>query len=123
MKIQPYELEKTTVWQRIFLQSKVNGAPYKEQQLSFKWRWPEDTYLQRRLQYLRTYRSPKELWETGQVSQKHIDADIGGWSFVSGNDASLGNDEIPENPTHIDMASDDWTWCASPAATQRDCHV
>lgn len=61
MKTQAYELEKTTAWQRIFLQSKVNGAPYKEQQFGLKWCWPKNTYLQRRLQYLRTYRSPDEV--------------------------------------------------------------
>jgi hypothetical protein len=62
MKTQAYKLETPTTWQRIFLQSRVNGAPYDEEQhLSFKWRWPENTYLQRRLQYLRTFQLPDRL--------------------------------------------------------------
>ena len=43
-----------TEWQRIFLQSKVNGAPYEEQECYVKWPWPEDTFLKRRLNYLRS---------------------------------------------------------------------
>ena len=43
-----------TEWQRIFLQSKVNGAPYEEQEWHVRWPWPEDTYLKRRLNYLRS---------------------------------------------------------------------
>jgi len=59
MRKQAYDLKRPTTWQRIFLQSKVNGAPYREeQQNDFKWRWPEDTYLKRRLQYLRSFQSP-----------------------------------------------------------------
>lgn len=58
MKTQAYKLEKTTTWQRIFLQSKVNGAPYHEE-MGFKWHWPKNTYLQRRLEYLRTSRTPE----------------------------------------------------------------
>ena len=62
MTTQEYKLEKITPWQRIFLQSKVNGALYREeQQLGFKWQWPKDTYLQRRLEYLRTFRSPDDF--------------------------------------------------------------
>jgi hypothetical protein len=55
MKTQAHKLENTTTWQRIFLQSKVNGAPYQEEEQGFKWLWPKNTYLQRRLQYLRSY--------------------------------------------------------------------
>jgi hypothetical protein len=62
MKTQTYKLENPTTWQRIFLQSRVNGAPYGEdQQLNFKWRWPEDTYLQRRLRQLQRSRVPDKL--------------------------------------------------------------
>ena len=36
-------------WQLIFSQSKVNGAPYHDDELPiYKWNWPRDTYLQRR---------------------------------------------------------------------------
>jgi|SRR5215470_10051224 len=62
MKGQVYSLEKSTSWQRIFMQSKVNGAAYQGEQLSgFNWNWPKNTYLQRRLEYLRKYRSSDEL--------------------------------------------------------------
>jgi hypothetical protein len=77
-----YELETPTVWQRIFLKSKVNGAPYEEPQVDSRWSWPENTYLQRRLEYLRTYRSADgtlislfrtEPWEPGKASDKDIE--------------------------------------------------
>jgi hypothetical protein len=43
--------EKPSFWQLIFLQSKVNGAPYSGDELPGRsWDWPKDTYLQRRLQ-------------------------------------------------------------------------
>jgi hypothetical protein len=62
MKTKTYSLEKTSPWQRIFLQSKVNGASYSEEQLlPFNWSWPKNTYLQHRLQYLRGYRSSDNL--------------------------------------------------------------
>jgi hypothetical protein len=66
MKTKSYELRTFTAWQRIFLQSIVNGAPYEEQQFETKWPWPENTYLQRRLQYVRLYQSAEELWQAGQ---------------------------------------------------------
>lgn len=38
-----------STWQLIFSQSKVNGAPYDEEQMPVrKWHWPTGTYLQRR---------------------------------------------------------------------------
>jgi hypothetical protein len=41
---------KRSFWQRVFLQSKVNGAFYYGEQLpGLRWEWPKDTYLQRRL--------------------------------------------------------------------------
>jgi hypothetical protein len=44
------QLKKPSYWQLIFLQSKVNGAPYKGDALSGQsWDWPKDTYFQRRL--------------------------------------------------------------------------
>jgi len=52
------EIEKLSFWQLIFLQSKVNGASYcGEQLVGQKWDWPENTYLQGRLQHLRWSRS------------------------------------------------------------------
>jgi len=57
MKARDYRLEKASSWQSIFLQSKVNGAAYNGEQLAgFNWDWPKDTFLQRRLEYLRRYR-------------------------------------------------------------------
>src|SRR5437762_6179904 len=42
----------------VFLQSKVNGTLCAEEWLSSRsWKWPENTYLQRRLNHLRRYRS------------------------------------------------------------------
>ena len=39
-----------TYWQFVFLQSKVNGAPYNGEALArHNWDWPKGTYLQRRL--------------------------------------------------------------------------
>jgi len=48
------DAESLSFWQLIFLQSKVNGAPYQGEQLRlYSWEWPKDTYLQRRLRYIR----------------------------------------------------------------------
>ena len=69
MKAQDYSLAKTTSWQRIFLQSKANGAAYNGEQLvGFNWDWPKNTFLQRRLEYLRKYRSSDELAYLDQSS-------------------------------------------------------
>jgi len=59
MKAQTIDLGKPSFWQLVFLRSKVNGASYTGEWLSGRnWKWPENTYLQRRLQHLRKYRSP-----------------------------------------------------------------
>ena len=58
MKAQTIDLGKSSFWQLVFSQSKVNGAPYTEEWLSLgSWKWPENTYLQRRLKALRQYQS------------------------------------------------------------------
>ena len=45
-----FDTQKRSFWQRVFLQSKVNGALYWGEQLrGMRWEWPKDTYLQRRL--------------------------------------------------------------------------
>jgi hypothetical protein len=111
---QAYQLETTSVWQRIFLQSKVNGALYEEQQMDFKWPWPEYTYLQRRLEYLRTDRT-QGLWEPGQAAPKSMpDADVVEWGSGWGSDATLGTGGNAENPIYVDMPLDVWYWCADP---------
>ena len=64
MKVRQYNLEKVTSWQQIFLQSKVNGGTYYGEQLfGLKWNWPINTYLQRRLDYLRTNRFSSKIAE------------------------------------------------------------
>ncbi|MGH7844041.1 MAG: hypothetical protein ACREQW_02555 [Candidatus Binatia bacterium] len=41
-------------WQRIFLQSKINGATYRGDKLpQYKWVWPKGTWLQNRLGQVR----------------------------------------------------------------------
>jgi hypothetical protein len=49
--MKPIEVQhKLTYWQRVFLQSKVNGASYDGESLTGQvWCWPKNTYLQRRL--------------------------------------------------------------------------
>ena len=48
------ESRDLSLWQLIFLQSKVNGAQYQgEEFFPRKWDWPSDTYLQRGLRRLR----------------------------------------------------------------------
>lgn len=50
MKPTYIEIEKPTYWQLIFLRSKVNGAKYNGEELPGRnWKWPKNTYLQRRL--------------------------------------------------------------------------
>jgi hypothetical protein len=56
MKLVEADLEKPSFWQLVFSQSKVNGAPYNDEELSGQnWNWPKDTYLQRRLRQTRWY--------------------------------------------------------------------
>ena len=51
MKAMYTAVDKPSYWQRVFLQSKVNGAAYTGEELPGRnWNWPKDTYLQRRLQ-------------------------------------------------------------------------
>jgi len=51
-----FDTAKRSFWQRVFLQSKVNGALYRGEQLpGMRWEWPKNTYLQRRLRYSRPF--------------------------------------------------------------------
>lgn len=53
-----FDTQKRSFWQRVFLQSKVNGALYWGEQLpGVRWEWPKNTYLQRRLRYVRPFTS------------------------------------------------------------------
>jgi hypothetical protein len=59
MKQTDSESEKPSYWQRIFLQSKVNGAPYNGETLPGRnWDWPKDTYFQRRLHRIKVSTGP-----------------------------------------------------------------
>jgi hypothetical protein len=56
------ESDKPSFWQLIFLQSKVNGAPYNGEALPGRnWDWPKDTYLQKRLQQSRWFLSNENM--------------------------------------------------------------
>ena len=49
MKLKQNYHDRMSHWQLIFSQSKVNGAPYNDDELPFlKWNWPRNTFLQRR---------------------------------------------------------------------------
>jgi hypothetical protein len=110
-----------TVWQRIFQKSKVNGAPYEEQQVDSNWQWPEKTYLQRRLEFLRTNRSSDESCESEYESQAEMtDTDPVGSASVSGTDLGFETDDSSENPIFIDIPSDDWIWCSNPMSDGGD---
>lgn len=55
MRLVKPEIARHSFWQRVFLQSKVNGALYFGEQLpGVRWEWPKDTFLQRRLQQARS---------------------------------------------------------------------
>jgi hypothetical protein len=61
MKTAKLDLVKCSFWQRVFLQSKVNGARYSGEELpGLTWNWPKDTYLQRRLRGGQIYREEKK---------------------------------------------------------------
>jgi hypothetical protein len=50
------------IWRRIFLRSTVTGAAHVGDQVPSRyWRWPKDTYLQRRLEYLKRRLYPKSV--------------------------------------------------------------
>ena len=62
MKAAETELDKPSYWQLIFIQSKVNGAPYNGDALPGRhWDWPKETYLQRRLQKHRLFQPTQEF--------------------------------------------------------------
>ncbi len=49
MKSKQSSRNQMSYWQLIFSQSKVNGAPYSDDELPVcNWSWPTGTYLQRR---------------------------------------------------------------------------
>jgi hypothetical protein len=59
-------------WQTIFQQSKVNGAPYLGDALPHQnWKWPKNTWLQRRLRDLRVGERSLEKDENGMAYQRN----------------------------------------------------
>ena len=49
MKSKQNSRNQMSYWQRIFSQSKANGASYNDKDLPvYNWDWPTDTYLRRR---------------------------------------------------------------------------
>lgn len=49
-----YDEKLPSLWLNVFHNSKVNGAEHREDRLpSYRWSWPTDTYLQRRLRAVR----------------------------------------------------------------------
>ena len=62
MKTPERDLEKPSLWQLVFLQSKVNGAAYDCEQLPRQnWSWPKDTYLQQRLRLGKSDQAPDKV--------------------------------------------------------------
>lgn len=108
------ELETTTASHRSSLERKANGA-FGDEELGFKSSWRENTYLQRRLEYLRTQRPADELSESGEARQNEMaGGDRVTGSSVSEKRANLDSAGTEEKPIYIDTVSDDWTWCANP---------
>jgi hypothetical protein len=70
MKSQRVRWEVQSFWQLVFGQSKVNGARYDGENLTTSpWRWPTNTYLQRRRQLLKNSQAfdQSDRDETGGV--------------------------------------------------------
>jgi hypothetical protein len=70
MKSQRVKWEGQSFWQLVFGQSKVNGARYDGENLTTSpWRWPTNTYLQRRRQLLKNSQAcdPSEHSEAGSI--------------------------------------------------------
>ena len=70
MKSQRVRWEEQSFWQLVFGQSKVNGARYDGENLTTsRWRWPTNTYLQRRRQLLKNSQACEQpdYNETGGV--------------------------------------------------------
>jgi hypothetical protein len=59
MKTAERDWAKPSLWQLVFLQSKVNGAAYNGEQLPRQnWSWPKGTYLQQRLRLAKSDQAP-----------------------------------------------------------------
>ena len=66
-------------WQSIFFQSPANSGYYDEDELpQLTWEWPNGTWFQARLEYIRDYEPLRRLKSHGKLARKN----------------SLGNDII-----------------------------
>ncbi len=75
MKTKGSQLGKPSCWQLIFLQSKVNGAPYNGETLPGEsWDWPKDTYFQRRLRLIKILQFHGYSRPTGEAVQRLLAA-------------------------------------------------
>ena len=107
------EIQSKTNWQRISLKSKANGAPYEEQETIVNCLWPEDTYLQRRLNSSRPSRIPDVFEDHRQAPQEDIRTEFEECMFAS--------DSVRDTPKIgicVEVPSDDWTWCGNPILHQ-----
>ena len=76
MKAPERDLAKPSFWQLVFLQSKVNGAAYRGEQLPRRnWDWPKNTYFQQRLSLAKWDQAPdrSRLTERAWLSISTLD--------------------------------------------------
>ncbi|MGH7782509.1 MAG: hypothetical protein ACREO5_01505 [Candidatus Binatia bacterium] len=72
MKFEGARWEQRSFWQQVFSQSKVNGAPYEGENLTHsRWRWPTNTYLQRRRNYLKSSQLSEQRLEPMESAFYH----------------------------------------------------
>ena len=58
------DFANASYWQRVFLESRHNGAEYNGEQLpETKWRWPESTWMRRRLAAIHRATGDRLPWE------------------------------------------------------------
>ena len=63
---------QSSYWLRVFYNSKVNGAPYAGENLpACSWTWPTETYLQRRLRWLRANAGKPEMASPSRLNVVH----------------------------------------------------
>ena len=66
--------DHSITWLQVFNNSKVNGAPYRGDNLpAHSWDWPTDTYLQRRLLMLRAHGAGETKTGTSAGTEKQQD--------------------------------------------------
>ncbi len=59
-------------WELIFMQSPINNGYYEETELPQQnWRWPQGTWFQTRLSFVRESRPPLNLQSNPTMSRPH----------------------------------------------------